>query len=373
MANLMRKRAWRDSLVAASAALFAPSVLFVLAPNGIILRNLGEVPYDWVLVLGFLKAFVLASAVLVPLFLAAQRWRVFATPTRLVAWMGVSVFLWDASGLLLAKWGGSLLKATCLEGAVFSISLFALFRLKLENLYLLLAAVSPVLLASTVVEHYITTGPAREQLSVNRPDQTFNIAYLIAQEKVKLSNVFAYDQATSGQDVEVTWGMPFKIRTSPGMTDKAVEIPIAVTKPIEVPAYIHIRARVLKGNVKFGILSSDHARWLEGTVISARKVKGPADNYIRVPLYTKLGPLVVANSTLKNGRRSIVEISDISLNLIASEVPSFKGNVYHILFDGYQSEAYQLLSEADPEGHELDLVQRLRSSDRDFGNSNFCG
>ena len=80
----------------------------------------------------------------------------------------------------------------------------------------------------------------------------------------------------------------------------------------------------------------------------------PGDYYIAVPASTSLGPLVVANSVSRDGVRSIVKIFDISLNLVSE--PAFKGNVYHILLDGYRSEAYRYLSEVNPEGHQPGLV-----------------
>ena len=315
----MRGRTWQDYLVAAGAALFTPSVVLIVVPNGIILRNLDEVSYPGGLVVEFLQASALFSLFCFPIFLAAQRSRLFAIPARLLVLLGISVFLWDVVGLLPAKWIDSSLKAASVEGAFFSVALLVLFRLKLENLFILLAVVSPVLLGSTLVEHYVNIRPVLEQNS--KLHSALHVSHLVEQASVELSNAFAYDQATSFPDVEVTWGRPVKITTAPRRLDHAVKIPIAVESPIQGRAYIHVRARVSRGKVQFGVLSSDHRRWLEGTLIEARVAPEPGDYYIAVPASTSLGPLVVANSVSRDEVRSIVEIFDISLNLVAE--PAF--------------------------------------------------
>ena len=161
------RQVWRY-LPAVGAALFAPTALFVMAPNAVILLNLREIGYDWGLVVISLQAFA-ASALLCALaFVLALRSRALGWLPRLVILLGASVLLWDALSPLLDTWGKSTLGGLLIEGVAFLVLALVLFRLKLANLYFIFGAIAPVLLISGLVSHYTTVKAVQDAYDAGR-------------------------------------------------------------------------------------------------------------------------------------------------------------------------------------------------------------
>ncbi len=161
---------WRY-LPAVGAALFAPTVLFVMVPNSVLLLNLSEIDYDWGLVIISLQAFVASAPLCALAFVLALRSRAFGWLPRLVILLGVSVLLWDALSPLLNTWGKSMVGGLLIEGVAFLVLALVLFRLKLDNLYFIFGAIAPVLLISGLVSHYTTIKAVQDAYDASRPAQ----------------------------------------------------------------------------------------------------------------------------------------------------------------------------------------------------------
>jgi hypothetical protein len=161
------RQIWRY-LPALGAALFAPTVLFITAPNAVILLNMKEIGYDWGMVIIFLQAFVGGALLCGLVFALAQRSRRFDWLPRLLILLGVSVLLWDALNPLLDAAGKSAVGELLIEGIAFLAVAWLLFRLKLDNLYLIFGAIAPVLLVSGVVGHYMAVRAAQEAYDAAR-------------------------------------------------------------------------------------------------------------------------------------------------------------------------------------------------------------
>ena len=161
------RQVWRY-LPALGAALFAPTVLFIIAPNSVILLNMKEIGYDWGLVVIFLQAFAVSALLCALVFMQVLRSRAFGWLPRLVILLGVSVLLWDALSPLLETWGKSTVGGLLIEGVVFAVAVLVLFRLKLDNLFLIFGAIAPVLLVSGVVSHYTTVKALQTAYAVDR-------------------------------------------------------------------------------------------------------------------------------------------------------------------------------------------------------------
>ncbi len=155
-------------LPALGAALFAPTVLFITAPNAVILLNMHEIGYDWGMVIIFLQAFVGGALLCGLVFALAQRSRRFDWLPRLLILLGVSVLLWDALNPLLGVVGKSAVGELLIEGIAFLAVAWLLFRLKLDNLYLIFGAIAPVLLVSGVVGHVMAVKAAQEAYDAAR-------------------------------------------------------------------------------------------------------------------------------------------------------------------------------------------------------------
>ena len=158
-------------LSAIGAALFAPTVLFIIAPNAVILLNMKEIGYDWGLVVIFVQAFAVSAMLCAPAFVLALRSRVFGWLARLVILLGASVLLWDALSPLLSVLGNSIVSSLIVEGIAFLIAALVLFRLKLDNLFFIFGAIAPVLLISGVVNHYTTIKAAQDATDAGPPAQ----------------------------------------------------------------------------------------------------------------------------------------------------------------------------------------------------------
>jgi hypothetical protein len=161
------RQVWRY-LPALGAALFAPTVLFIMAPNSVILLNMKEIGYDWGLVVIFLQAFAVSALLCALAFVLALRSKRFAWLPRLVILLGVSVLLWDALSPLLDTWGKSMVGGLLIEGVAFAVVALVLFRLKLDNLFFIFGAIAPVLLISGVVSHYTTVKAAQTAYDADR-------------------------------------------------------------------------------------------------------------------------------------------------------------------------------------------------------------
>jgi hypothetical protein len=161
----------RRYVPAVGAALFAPTVLFITAPNSVILLNMREIGYDWGLVVIFFQAFAVSSLLCALVFVLARRSRAFDWLSRLLILLGVSVLLWDALSPLLNTLGKSFISGLVVEGAAFLVIAFVLFRLKLDNLFFIFGAIAPVLLVSGVVNHYMGVKAAQNAYEAARPGQ----------------------------------------------------------------------------------------------------------------------------------------------------------------------------------------------------------
>ena len=162
-------------LPAVGAALFAPTVLFITAPNSVILLNMKEIGYDWGLVIILLQAFMLSALLCALVFVLALRFRAFAWLSRLLILLGASVLVWDALSPLTNGAGMSVAGGLLIEGVAFLALALPLFRLKLGNLYLIFGAVAPVLLISGMVSHYTTVKAMQEA----RPGRTVESARVV--------------------------------------------------------------------------------------------------------------------------------------------------------------------------------------------------
>src|SRR5512136_2966271 len=121
------RQIWRY-LPALGAALFAPTVLFITAPNSVILLNMKEIGYDWGMVIIFLQAFAVGALLCGLVFVLAQRSRRFDWLPRLLILLGVSVLLWDALSPLLDTVVESAVGGVLIEGIAFLVVALLLFR-----------------------------------------------------------------------------------------------------------------------------------------------------------------------------------------------------------------------------------------------------
>jgi hypothetical protein len=160
------RQVWRY-LPALGAALFAPTVLFITAPNAVILLNMKEIGYDWGLVVIFLQAFAVSALLCGLGFALALRSRTFDWLPRLLILLGVSVLTWDALSPLLNTLGNAVIGGL-IEGAAFLIAALILFRLKLNDLFLIFGAIGPVLLISGIVTHYTAVKAAQDAYDAAR-------------------------------------------------------------------------------------------------------------------------------------------------------------------------------------------------------------
>ncbi len=168
------RQIWRY-LPAIGAALFAPTVLFIIAPNSAILLNMREIGYDWGLVVIFIQAFAVSALVCGLAFVLALHSGRFNWLPRLLILLGAGVLLWDALSPLLTTLGNPVLGSWIIEGAAFLLAAFLLFRLKLDNLFLIFGAIAPILLISGVVTHYTTVKAAQEAYDAARSGQTVGL------------------------------------------------------------------------------------------------------------------------------------------------------------------------------------------------------
>ena len=127
------RQIWRY-LPALGAALFAPTVLFIMTPNSVILLNMKEIGYDWGLVVIFIQAFAVSALVCGLAFVLALRSRRFDWLPRLLILLSVSVLLWDGLSPLMETVGKSVVGGLLIEGISFLVVALLLFRLKLDNL-----------------------------------------------------------------------------------------------------------------------------------------------------------------------------------------------------------------------------------------------
>ncbi len=164
------RQVWRY-LPAVGAALFVSTVLFIIAPNSVILLNMKEIGYDWGLVVIFIQAFAVSALMCGLAFVLALRSRRFDWLPRLLILLGVSVLLWDGLSPLMETVGSSVVGGLLIEGISFLVIALLLFRLKLENLYFIFGAIAPVLLISGVVGHYTAVKAMQEAYEAARSGQ----------------------------------------------------------------------------------------------------------------------------------------------------------------------------------------------------------
>jgi hypothetical protein len=166
----------RRYLPAVGAALFAPTVLFITAPNSVIMLNMREIGYDWGLVVIFFQAFAVSSLLCTLVFVLAMRSGAFGWLPRLLILLGVSVLLWDVLSPLLNTLGKSFIGGLIVEGVAFLVVAFVLFRLRLDNLFFIFGAIAPVLLVSGVVNHYMGIKAAQNAYEAVQPGQAVDSA-----------------------------------------------------------------------------------------------------------------------------------------------------------------------------------------------------
>lgn len=164
------KQSRQQYLAASGAALFTPTVIFIIAVNGVILPNLDEIPYNWDLIIKFLGAFTVSIMLGIPLFIGALHLRAFDWLARLSLLWGVSILLWDASSLLFKQPDETVVGMFIVESVMLLAAAFVLFRIKLSDLFRIFSVIALVSLANGVVNQYLTTAKVEGGYHVARSD-----------------------------------------------------------------------------------------------------------------------------------------------------------------------------------------------------------
>ena len=285
---------------AAGAALFVPTILFVTAVNGVVLRNLEEIPYNSGLTWQFLAVGLAVAILSAPAFLmsdASSRWAIVA---RSIVLVGVSVMVLDAASTLLVEQQVGVVIA--IEVVLVLALGVLLFRIPLEVLATASAVLGPLLLVTGGYEHYATV---REHLAG---------AGSTAARQIRSAPTLHPVGLAADLRPEFRW---------PQISD-AKNYKIAVYDEVD---NLYVVEAVVEGNsfVPDQPLDPRHSyRWKFAEVRDGG-VYGRYRQWVRFN-YSGL-------ADLRRGR----------LRESADAEPRFPGNVYQIVFDAYQGAAYEHL------------------------------
>jgi len=285
---------------ALGAGLFLPALLFITAFNAIVFANLQDLPYSARLALTFGGLFLGSSLVCAVIFALAYRHAKARFAAKALLAAGVLAMTYDiVSPQTLAMSSFALVLA--LESIVLAAVIFAVSLISLRSLLAVFSLVGPLITVSGAYEHYARLDVSRQgalsQIQSRAPTRVYPIGAI---EELRPEFVwptiagvaeykFALYDETARQYVEQ------------GTSESASYLISAELDP------------------------THSYRW------KFAGIGDPSGRDYRGWLYFDL-------SQLARSRRGAVAANDL-------RVP---GNVYHLVFDGYQSEAFEYLLEQKP-------------------------
>ncbi len=290
----------RRLLTSASAALLLPAVLFVAAYNGIVFLNVEETGYVASLtgsfVIMFAVSFVLTTIVMVQ-GIKSSRLR---SAARTLIFIPLVVLLLDVLSpfsLGIQTFFGVL----ALEGLVVAVLGLVAYRLRYENLLSIFALVAPIVLASSVYEHWA-------QLASLRAEQVMSVA---TQERITplapVGSITELQPAFEWPVVDAATGYKFALYDE---TD-AVYLAEATT---EAPTF----------SLETRLNPAHTYRWKFAPIPDSRGL-----DY--------RGWVSFDYARLARQRQGVVDTQQ-----------RFSGNVYHLVFDAYQRQAFLWLRDREP-------------------------
>lgn len=285
---------------AIGAGIFSPAVVLITAFNAIVFANVAEVPYSARLAQGFAAAFLVASllcAAALALALRHERLQPFA---KAILAVGVLAMAYD----ILSPWTTrleSFAVPLAVESVVLTIVAFAAWRITLPSLLSVFGLVGPLIFITGAYEHYVRLGSV----------QTARLADL---------------------------------------QNEAREMPLSPTGSIaslrpdfEWPAIESAQS------YKFALYDETLRKYIEDTTTETPSFRLSSD---LDPVHTYRWKF----AAIKDGgvgeyrgwiRFDFARFARARQGGEADQAGAFRGNVYHLVFDAYQAEAFEFLLDED--------------------------
>jgi len=286
---------------AIGAAIFLPAVVFITAFNAIVFANLAEVPYSARLAQGFAGAFLLSGLVCAAVLALALRHERLQPVAKAILAAGVLTMAYD----ILSPWTTgfeSLAGPLAIETLILAVVAFAAWRITLPSLLSVFGLVGPLIFLTGAYEHYARLDSAPIAGSTDLSRQTRDMPLSPIGSIVSLRPDFVWPAIESAT------------------------------------------------GYKFALYDETDRQYIEDTTTETPSFRLSSD---LDPVHTYRWKFAANRDGRDSDYRGWVGFDFARLARArqgseADQAGGFRGNVYHLVFDAYQAEAFEYLLDEDP-------------------------